>query len=149
MKPSDHELERRLRRGAPRQDAPDGFAEDVVRRLKHAPGADPERMPRPISTLHWLRPLVAAVAVLLLVVLNWEPADPLPEPPAPAVANNTLAPGPSLDFALPEVRVEAFGEFPETLDEPLEKELESILADARNAVNYLAFNFLPENSSPR
>lgn len=58
------------------------------------------------------------------------------------IANKT-APEP-MAVDLPNISTESIRELPAKIEDPLELELQRMVADGRNAVRFLASNFLPE-----
>ena len=145
MKRTDEPVERALREGPGRQPVPEGFAEGVMRRLSTAAPAA-EGSPSP-GWIFWLRPVLAGVAVLALALGFWfrpAPSEPIVsiEVVNPAMDSESNAETATY-FSLPEVPTGALAQLPGRLEDPLEKELDLLISDARKAVNYLALNFLP------
>jgi len=106
-------------------------------------------MPWPASIL---RPVALgggalAIAALLFAWMKWPPHPAVPSQPSASVVNAsqalrlTLAPlsaQPSLTGN------ERLAEWSQLLESPLESEMESVKRDARNALHFLAQNFVPE-----
>lgn len=136
-------LEARLRHEArnPNSVVPCGLEHRIAEALRRTqlPDRTPPRRSFPI----WAAGFTTAVATVAVVVLpNWGPGHtPTMAEVAPAdiaaVYSAVSALPQQLDrvFAAPETRVAA--------DDPLDRELDNVKADARSALNFLAENFLP------
>ena len=145
MKISDEHIERALHRRPALRPAPEDLTADVMRRVSndsHHRSVPSHSLP----LLTWFRPLLAG-ATLVLIALGWllqlEPASPVTHPPG-----NSASATPPPEFQLPEIPAPALAALPQRIDDPLQKELQHLVSDARNAVNYLAANFLPSDSLP-
>ncbi len=86
----------------------------------------------------WGRFLVAVAAVCAAVVASrvyWQ----RPSRPAAEIAFQ------STTVKLPELSVAQVESWTTKLDEPLQKELQNVISDTRQAIHFVASNFLPEN----
>ena len=126
------------REDRPLHEVPDGFAEEVLRKIRLQ---DRQRAASPPNrnAVVWFRLLAAGAAVSLLTFLLWNDFVRRPAQPSPELAANA-----TLDVTLPPIRTDLLAELPARLDEPLEKELQLLISDTRNAVNFLAANFTPQ-----
>lgn len=125
-----------LRESRPMRSAPEGFAHGVMRRIeKETRGSRRSGPP-----FNWFRLLAAGAAVLLAGAVFWkEFGRSSPQPSEAFVIGE-----PELQMPVPPIRTEALLALPARLDEPLEKELRLLIADTRNAVDYLAGAFVPQ-----
>jgi hypothetical protein len=97
-----------------------------------------------------LAPRFAVAAALgILTVAGWISFLPKPveEPIAQAALPSEIPKSdPQLfDVYIPSVTTEQFQALTARIDQPLERELENVLNDTRNAIRFVASNFLPEN----
>lgn len=137
------DLERRLRAERPHFRAPAGLTERII-----------EDLPRSISPrntpsvgFYSLLPRFALVAVALAaaaLLIARRPADST-QTDARIVPSATLSPVEPVALEIPNVGPEQIESLTAKLDEPLEKELKNVLSDTRNALRFVASNFLPEN----
>ena len=128
-------LEQRMRAEPPLFCAPDGFTERVMENLGR-------REPQPAPHHAWpgLRLWIgfATVACALLLVLKLLPGRPVP--PEPQQLAEVIS---RLHF--PEISLAKVEALTAKLDEPLEAELKNVISDTRQAIHFVASNFLPEN----
>jgi len=121
---------------------PAGLNESIMRTIRAEPAPRKTRQNRIGDLSPWLAPValasIALVTALILMLRN-------PEIDRPLTA--------SLDSGLPEPVATSSGPAPgdyirswsTAIDRPLDNELESVVADAKTAVRFLAINFLPED----
>ncbi|HEV8541284.1 MAG TPA: hypothetical protein VGR78_02720 [Verrucomicrobiae bacterium] len=132
-------LEERLRSEKPVLTAPAGFTDKVIAELPHRirRAADPTSAPR---TSLWPR-IAFAVAALVLSAIIFPRFRNIPEP----VASPRTSPAETLagQIAMPKVTSEQLDTLAVKLDQPLEKELHNMVSDTRQAIQFVAANFLP------
>jgi hypothetical protein len=139
------DIERKLRSERSQFTAPPGFTERVLANL-------PARMDtfeakqaiaRPFRSLR-LAIGLATAACIAFVLLPFLPRSPqLPE----AISANTEQTPPSLPITLPSVSAAQVEAWTARLDEPLQKELNNVISDTRQAIQFVASNFIPEDQS--
>jgi len=134
-------LEDRLRNTAPRAEAPFGFAARVLSRTAREahPAPEPSRAP-------WLTFAVGAAVVLLLCLVVVQQRGSR-ERVAPTVAQKQISPsgGPEVALAgLPRISPAQIGNLGAKLDQPLENELHYMISDTRQAIQFVASNFIPD-----
>lgn len=83
---------------------------------------------------------LAALAALLVVQSNQPPAENISVARSKPTTTSTLVP-PSLTTVVDTARIK---ELAVSWEQPLEVELKSVMADAKLALNGLAYNFLPD-----
>jgi len=133
-------LEQRLRSEQPRFGPSLGFTERVMDRLPARPApVVPARATPPAIRRFFIGFAIAAFITLVLLQLLPRGAR-LPIPPA--MAKSELQP---TQFELPKISMEQVQELTAKLDEPLENELKNVISDTRQAIQFIASNFLPEN----
>lgn len=140
------EIEEALRAGRPPlRKVSHGFCERVLDAL-------PDRIPAQSAALAgrkqrlWPR-LVFAAACCLAVVLGWKQfefaATPSSTTPHVIIASHSDDIPKEKLFA--NVTLRQVQELTAKIDQPLEKEFQRVLADTRNAIQFVASNFMPEN----
>lgn len=134
-------IEQALRAERPLRQAPPGFAERVIDALPSRPLSE-GRAPRSPSRAIWPR-LVFAGGLALATFLMWKGFAPKPSQ-APVLAQEA----PSIEKILPvkAPSMEQVQALTAKIDQPLEKELERVMADTRNAIRFVASNFMPEQN---
>jgi hypothetical protein len=134
-KPAMSSLEERLRAERPTFSAPEGFTERVMERLGRQEPAP--RVARSAPVFRLLLGFAGAACALLLALkfVPQRPASPDPQPLADAIAS----------IQIPEISAEKVDALTAKLDEPLEIELKKVISDTRQAIQFVASNFLPEN----
>jgi hypothetical protein len=132
-------IEHRLRAERPAHPAPPGLTERVIANLP----AEVTAGPAPTFSL-WPRFALGLAAVTLIAgaLFHFSRRDPAPSP-GPDVVATTLPPEPlNLDF--PTIQTVPLEAFAQHLDQPLEKELQNVISDTRQAIQFVAASFLPE-----
>ena len=132
-------LERRLRTERPHFAVSEGFTERVMDNL-------PARRPSPDGSFATREPLplsriimgFAASLCIVLLLLQLLPGKPIPSPAAVTTEHQ-------LPQILPRISLAEVDALTAKLDEPLEKELKNVISDTRQAIQFVASNFLPEN----
>ncbi len=134
-------IEHRLRAERPMYAAPDDLADRVMAHLPpRISGVRRERM------VIWPRFAIAfgVVAVAMLLFRFYPDRSGTGTGTGVNVASNTgIAPEP-LKIELPQLPAERVSLLAAQLDQPLEKELENVISDTRQAIQFVASNFLPE-----
>jgi hypothetical protein len=132
-------LEQRLRSERPRFSPSGGFTERVMDNL-------PPRIARPRSgaRIPWPRVLLAlgATACIALALAQLLPPN-VNLPTNPTLVDSGASTPPPLN--LPNVSITQVQDLVAKLDEPLENELKNVISDTRQAIQFIASNFLPEN----
>lgn len=140
---AEHDLARRLRESAPRlrRAAPADMVPRTLGRLAPAPRHASART-NPVSA--WLKPAWALTALGLLGLAGWLLRTPAPPPPPKATAGLTAPALPALSAALDTDPLNALAT---RFNDPLQDELNHVLADLRKVGHSLAAAFLPERLS--
>ncbi len=125
---------------AERHAAPAGFDLRVLQAIHHE--AAPRRRERHVGRLAFAVAGVAAAVVLALVPLRQPPRQT-----ASVVAVNSAALAPQLDAAMNALPALDASVASVLKKEPLQQEVQSVYADARSAVRFLALNFLPDGAT--
>ncbi len=133
-------LEQRLRSERPRFKPRVGFTERVMDSL-------PARVDRPQADtrIPWPRFVLALAATgcIALALSQLLPRDVhLPQTPTVVESQQEASP---TDVTLPKVSMTQVQDLVARLDEPLETELKNLISDSRQAIQFVASNFLPEN----
>ena len=136
------EIEDALRAERPRRRASPGFSERVIDALPSGP-IKPSSAPAVERPL-WPR-LGWAGAFAALTFLVWFQFTPTPSGENAQVAQHDPAVALPASLQLPPVTVEQVQALTARIDDPLEKELKLVLSDTRNAIRFVASNFLPED----
>jgi len=136
-------LEARLRARRPEYEAPAGFTDRVLAQLPSGkPRTEPEKR---FSFFPSIALGMAALAFAAILAAQFLRKDSEPEqaasnpPPAVAIAHSS-----ELNLALPRITSEQVETLTLQLNQPLEKELEYVISDTRQAIQFVASNFLPE-----
>ena len=121
---------------------PTGLNESIMRAIRQESQPRHTRSERVRNLSPWLAPValasVALVAAVILLLRNPTPERPLiaaGDSGSPELAMAPSDPAPS-DY---------IRSWSAAIDRPLDHELESVVADAKTAVRFLAINFLPED----
>jgi hypothetical protein len=130
-------IEQKLRADRPAFSPPEGFTERVMARLdRWEPAPERSRFALPNFRLFFG---LAAGACALVLTLQLIPRK-LETPPAPPVAAASVS-----EVKLPSISFSQVEALTAKLDEPLETELRNVISDTRQAIQFVASNFLPEN----
>jgi hypothetical protein len=132
-------METALREERPLQKAPAGFSDRVIDALPSRAVASRDEV-LPAQSL-WPR-LALAAALAAVGVLAWFQFSRQTQDVAPVMARAPVETRP-LDLKLPPITVSQVQALTERIDQPLEQELERVLADTRNAIQFVAANFTP------
>lgn len=137
--PDNSSVEHRLRSERPMRQAPIGFTERVMSRIPSMPEIPMERK----HTLFFPR-FALSFAILALAAFGAFQFFQQDPGPAPLIANDTGDSGSELNFSIPPITSAQVQALTLKLDQPLEKELEHVISDTRQAIQFVASNFLPE-----
>ncbi len=139
-------LEDALRRDAKRitpAEAPAGLERRICEAIGRAEPPAPARRP----LLLWASGLAAAGAAAALLLAHW-PAAPGPASAAERADAAELAQAvqamPAQVWSQVQPRMEAA-----LAQDPLQQEKAALASDARSALGFLAYNFLPEQNAPK
>jgi hypothetical protein len=149
MRQSKETIEERLRSEKAMRAAPHGFTERVMSRLPEGPTADRERVP---TFAIWPRFALAIALIVILAVFAFEFAKPkfspltasTHQPASVATSGYPESQMTAADLAIPVITPEQIQALTVKLDDPLEKELNNVISDTRQAIQFVALNFLPE-----
>jgi hypothetical protein len=131
-------IEDRLRAERPAHQAPESLTDRVMADL---PSESPSA-PHPVSSFWRFSLGFATVCLLTVMSLHFIRQNPgPPSAPRQAVA---AAPVEPLNFALPQIQAVPIENLTMHLDQPLERELQNVISDARLAIQFVASSFLPE-----
>ena len=133
-------LEERLRSAPPVREAPIGFTERVMAHLANAPVRERSVPERRFAFLPRFAIALAVVTVAAVGAFQFLRNSP----PSTSLASNDLPETPDLEIKIPEITSEQVQALTLKLDQPLEKELEYVISDTRQAIQFVASNFLPE-----
>jgi hypothetical protein len=142
-KHSESLLEHRLRSERPRFSPRAGFTERVMESL---PAGIFKRSARSEAADPWLRftlALGAAAAIALVVCQILIRRSPLPAALNAARSEQKADPA-AQALKLPEISMAQVQELSAKLDEPLQNELKNVISDTRQAIQFVASNFLPD-----
>lgn len=121
---------------------PGGLNESIMRAIRQESPPQRARPGRIRNLSPWLAPValasIALVAALILPLRNPTPDRPL------IAAGDSGSPDPAMAPSGP-APSDYIRSWSTAIDQPLDHELESVVADARTAVHFLAINFLPED----
>jgi len=150
MNQNSERIEERLREEKPMYAAPYGFKERVMSQL-------PERrlMERNSAEPRWMVWPRLAIAACLLVVggffafdLSRSNSDHATLPRHhPATVTPSIPSGSQMataDFSIPVITPEQLQALTVKLNDPLNQELSNVISDTRQAIQFVASNFLPE-----
>ncbi|MGZ8938904.1 MAG: hypothetical protein ACXW32_06810 [Limisphaerales bacterium] len=145
-------IEERLRNERPVHSAPEGFTDRVMANLSDSRPVREEE----VETRGALWPrfalrlaLITIATVLAFQFLKGPVVEPqialngAHEPAADPEQVPSVAVEP-LTFPVPRITSEQLQALTTRLDQPLEKELENVISDTRQAIQFVASNFLPE-----
>lgn len=140
--PWSHQVEDALRSERPQARVSPGFAERVIEALPSRPlSAQAQALPLAPARPVWMR-LLLATSLASVAFLLWFQFSPVPvSTPSIAQARPSAVP-PALN--LPPVNSQQVQALAAKLDQPLEKELQRVLSDTRNAIRFVASNFTPD-----
>lgn len=145
---AERDLARRLRESAPRlrRAAPAHLVPRTLARLAPAPRHAPART-NPVSA--WFKPAWALTALGLLGLAGWLLRAPAPPPPPKATAGLTapVPPAPGLPTLSAALETDPLNALATRFNDPLQDELNRVLADLRKVGDSLAATFLPERLS--
>jgi hypothetical protein len=131
-------IEDRLRAERPIQKAPDALIDRVMANL---PSEAAPTAPRAVAI--WPRFALGFASIALIALVSVRSLQQRPE----EIAAEQTAPAPAtkaLQIALPKVETAQLQELTLQLDQPLEKELQNVISDTRQAIQFVASSFLPE-----
>jgi|SRR4051794_15944448 hypothetical protein len=134
------ELEVRLRNEKPAFAAPLGFTERVISELPSLADSNLKRNRRSPMSL-WPR-FVIVLAALTLAAIILTRFQNAPGSVSPKYTSRTID---SSAVRIPNVTPEQLEALAVKLDQPLEKELRNMVSDTRQAIQFVASNFIPEN----
>ena len=129
-------LEQRLRTERPTFTAPEGFTERVMERLERPHSAPTATRRIPVFRL--FLSFAGAVALTLVAVKVFDRRQPQADAEQLAQAISRIK--------LPDISAERVEALTAKLDEPLEMELKNVISDTRQAIQFVASNFLPETN---
>ncbi len=134
-------LEKRLRSERPRFTPSAGFTERVLEAL---PQRLSERPRKSVTSLSWFRVagILAGAACVTIALVQILPFHTRIGPQAEAVPTALEA---LSEIHLPDLSGMQVQVLSAKLDEPLEKEWKNMVSDTRQAIQFIASNFLPEN----
>lgn len=145
-----HALESALRAAAPaaRVSASSRLEADILRAVRTAGMSSPEEAPAPRRTSSWLASVgvagaLAAAAFVVVYRASLSELSPRMVARDLAALSSTVE---SLSSGFTETVLPAAGTM--LADNPLQDEFSAVYADAQNAVNFLALNFLPGTPPP-
>jgi hypothetical protein len=136
-----HLLEERLQSERPHYSAPAGFTERVLNRL---PDRISRNAPRRVPVL-WVQLGFACGAALAIAIVFIHAATRRTPLDAPTPIVQHLPNSQSATVQLPEISLAQVQALSTKLDEPLQTELKNVISDTRQAIQFVASNFLPEN----
>jgi hypothetical protein len=150
MRQSKKSIEERLRSEKPMRTAPHGFTERVMSRLPEEPAKSASLREREYNFAFWPRFAVAVALIVILAVFAFEFAKPKfshltasTQQPA-SVAGHSEDQIAAEEISIPVITPEQIQALTVKLDDPLEKELNNVISDTRQAIQFVALNFLPE-----
>jgi hypothetical protein len=150
MRQSKKSIEERLRSEKPMRTAPHGFTERVMSRLPEEPPKSASLREREYNFAFWPRFAVAVALIVILAVFAFEFAKPKfshltasTQQPA-SVAGHSEDQIAAEEISIPVITPEQIQALTVKLDDPLEKELNNVISDTRQAIQFVALNFLPE-----
>jgi hypothetical protein len=138
-------MEERLRLERPYLQAPPVLTEHVMSNL---PDFAPVQRDKVRDTQRLWRRIALATGTIAVTFAVWKGFAPGGGPetrnlPVATVVQQT--PVGSVDLRIPNISAEQVEALTAKLDEPLEKELENVISDTRQAIQFVASNFLSEN----
>jgi hypothetical protein len=152
METSKNSIEQRLRAEKLMHAAPAGFTERVMSRLPKVRHDSPTVPVQVHGYGFLLRFAMAFSAIVIAAVFAFEFSRPKPAQLAESSAQSeSIAPAaqPEVsivksDILIPVITPEQVQALTMKLDDPLEKELNNVISDTRQAIQFVALNFLPE-----
>jgi hypothetical protein len=129
---SESVLEKRMRTEQPSFSPRAGFTERVMENLGRQEPATEQRATFPAIKLFIG---FAAAACLIFLATRFLPQRQNTPDPVQTISK----------MRIPEISVEKVEALTAKLDEPLEIELKNVISDTRQAIQFVASNFLPEN----
>lgn len=148
MEPSKNSIDQRLRSEKPMCAAPLGFTERVMAHLPQSSAIEREAAEaRPVL---WPRLAFAACLLVFGAFLAYQFSDPKSvqvaagESPEITVATTPPDKVAAADLSIPVITPEQIHALSIKLDDPLERELNNVISDTRQAIQFVALNFLPE-----
>jgi hypothetical protein len=131
-------LERELRAKRPHFATSHGFTDRVMENL--GPMERPVRTRHPAVSWRFIAGFSAVSAVLLIALVQALPRSPQLVTQTPTVTEEPQISTTQDKSGIYLAKVE---ELTARLDEPLEKELQNVISDTRQAIQFVASNFLP------
>src|SRR5688500_11615038 len=149
MRERKENIEQRLRSEKPMREAPHGFTERVMSRLSEGSRMEPEQTG---SFVLWLRFAFGVAVIAIGAVFAFEFSKPKSnqvvasnqEAETVAAPENSQRENSAADLTIPAITPEQIRALTVKLDDPLEKELNNVISDTRQAIQFVALNFLPE-----
>jgi hypothetical protein len=149
MRESDEKIEQRLRSEKPMRAAPHGFTERVMARLpENSKASEPHRE---FAQNFFPRFALGVALIAIVAVFAFEFAKPKPnqlassgQPENVESSTHSETPIAAADLGIPVITPEQIQALTVKLDDPLEKELNNVISDTRQAIQFVALNFLPE-----
>jgi hypothetical protein len=152
MRESKENIEQRLRSEKPMlrmHKAPHGFTERVVARLPESSTIERESAP---TLVLWPRLALGVAVIAIAAVFAFEFSKPTTnrlvasnqQPDAVAALTHSEPVLDASDLSIPVITPEQIQALTVKLDDPLEKELNNVISDTRQAIQFVALNFLPE-----
>lgn len=143
-------IEERLRKERPEHLAPSGFTERVMSNLPAQFDYEKQHT-RKENPIRWPRLTMAAATIAIAAIFLFEILRPdtgrvasLNSSATIEIARGSNQSFQSAELIVPEISAAQLGALTMKLDEPLQKELENVISDTRNAIQFVASNFLPE-----
>ena len=154
MEQSNESIEQRLRSETPMRAAPHAFTERVMSRLPQDSTDSALHRERVQNFAFWPKFALALALALIAIaaVFAFELAKPessqlasaTPQPEAVEPSADSEPQIAAADLAIPVITPEQIQALTVKLDDPLEKELNNVISDTRQAIQFVALNFLPE-----
>ena len=152
MEQSNESIEQRLRSETPMRAAPHGFTERVMSRLPQDSTDSALHRERVQNFAFWPKFALALALIAIAAVFAFELAKPessqlasaTPQPEAVELSADSEPQIAAADLAIPVITPEQIQALTVKLDDPLEKELNNVISDTRQAIQFVALNFLPE-----
>jgi hypothetical protein len=152
MRQSKENIEERLRSEKPMRTAPHGFTERVMSRLPEEPAKSASLREREYNFAFWPRFALAVALIVILAVFAFEFAKPkfshltasTQQPASVAASGHSEDQIAAAEISIPVITPEQIQALTVKLDDPLEKELNNVISDTRQAIQFVALNFLPE-----
>jgi hypothetical protein len=133
-------LESRLRNARPQAQVPFGFTNRV---LSKASRAELIEMDEPMAGFPWSKLAIATVSILLAGLFIFQTS--IDRRPAKQMARKSgLKKADKRLVELPRVSSDQIKQLTVKLDQPLQNELQYMISDTRQAIQFVASNFIPD-----